>query len=52
MTLDTQAKKANPLANTVKATDIKSVPVATVVYTSIYIKQVLEVKMTKIPVSQ
>ena len=51
-TLNAQAKKSNPSANTVEVTDIKSALVATTVHTSVYIEQVLEVKMTEIPVSQ
>ena len=50
--LDTQAKKSNPLVNTVEATDIKSTLVTTIVHTSVYIEQVLEVEMTEILVLQ
>ena len=50
--LDAWAKKSNPLANTVEATDVKSAPVVTTVHTSAYIEQVLEVEMTEILASQ
>ena len=50
--LNAWVKKSNPLANTVEATDIKSVLVTTTVHTSTYIEQVLEVEMTKILASQ
>ena len=52
LTLDAQAKKSNPLTNVVETIDVKSVLVATIVYTSTYIKQVLKVEMTKMLASQ
>ena len=50
--LNAQAKKSNPLANTVEVINVKSVLVTTTVCTSTYIKQVLEVEMTEILASQ
>ena len=52
LTLDAWAKKSNPLTNATEVTDIKSALVATMVHTSTYIEQVLEVEMTEILASQ
>ena len=50
--LDARAKKSNLLANVAEATNVNPVLAATTVYTSAYIEQVPEVKMTEIPASQ
>ena len=50
--LDAWAKKSNLSANVTEATNVKSVLVATVVCTSVYIKQIPDVEMTKILASQ
>ena len=52
LTLDAQAKKSNPLANTAEVTDVKSALVVTIACTSAYIEQVPEVEMTEILASQ